>query len=48
MIGFMEVCIFASALAGYINFALLIIIDEKLREIKCETSKLKKEKGGEG
>lgn len=44
---FIEWCIFASAITGYVNFSLLIIIYEKLREIKSETSKLKKEKGGE-
>ena len=47
MNGFMEWCIIASALAGYVNLAFLVIIDNKLREIKREISKLKKEKGCE-
>jgi hypothetical protein len=48
MNGFIEWCIIASALVGYVNWAFLVIIDNKLREIKIETSRLKKEKGGEG
>lgn len=48
MNGFMEWCIIASALAGYVNFAFLVIIDNKLREINREISKLKKEKAGDG
>lgn len=48
MNGFIEWCIIASAIVGYVNFAFLVIIDNKLREIKRDISKLKKEKGGEG
>lgn len=48
MNGFMEWCIIASAVVGYANFAFLVIIDNKLREIKRKISKLKKDKGGEG
>lgn len=48
MNGFVEWCIIASALVGYVNFAFSVIIDNKLREIKREISKLKKQKGGEG
>lgn len=44
MSGFMEWCIVASAIVGYVNLAFLIIIDNKLREIKSEISKLKKRK----
>ena len=44
----MEWCIIASSRAGYVNLAFLVIVDNKLREIKREISKLKKEKGGEG
>lgn len=46
MNGFIEWCIIASALVGYVNSAFLVIIDNKLREIKGEISRLKKEKGG--
>ena len=46
MNGFIEWCIIASAFVGYVNFAFLVIVDNKLREIKRETSSLKKEKGG--
>ena len=46
MNGFEIWCIIASALTGYVNFAFLIIIDNKLRELKREISRLKKEKGG--
>ena len=44
---FIEGCIIASAIVGYVNFSFLVIIDNKLREIKRYMSKLKKEKGGE-
>lgn len=44
---FIEFCIVASAFAGFVNFAFVIIIDNNLREIKREISRLKKEKGGE-
>ena len=47
MNGFIEWCIIASAIVGYANFAFLVIIDNKLREIKRDISKLKKEEGGE-
>lgn len=47
MNGFMEWCIIASAFVGYVNFTFLVIIDNKLCEIKREISKPKKEKGGE-
>ena len=47
MNGFMEWCIISSAVVGYANFAFLVIIDNKLREIKRYMSKLKKEKGGD-
>lgn len=47
MNGFMEWCIIASAVVGYANFAFLVIIDNKLREINRKISKLKKDKGGE-
>ena len=43
---FIEGCIIASAMVGYVNFAFLVIIDNKLREIKRYMSKIKKEKGG--
>lgn len=43
MSDFIEWCIVASAITGYVNFVFLVIIDNKLREIKRETSK---EKGG--
>ena len=46
MNGFIEWCIIASALAGYVNFAFLVIIDNNLREIKRGISRAKKEKGG--
>ena len=44
---FIEGCIIASAMVGYVNFAFLVIIDNKLREIKRYVSKIKKEKGGD-
>ena len=44
---FIEGCIVASAIVGYVNFAFLVTIDNKFREIKRYMSKLKKEKGGE-
>ena len=44
---FIEGCIIASAMVGYVNFAFLVIIDNKLREIKRYMSKIKKEKGGD-
>ena len=47
MNGFITWCIISSALVGYINLAFLLIIDDKLREIKREISKLKKVKGGD-
>lgn len=47
MNGFMELCIVASAITGYVNFAFLVIIGNNLREIKREILRLKKEKGGE-
>ena len=43
---FIEWCIIASVLVCYVNFAFLVIIDNKLREIKIEISRLKTEKGG--
>lgn len=46
MNGIIEWCIIASALTGYVNFAFLVIIDNKLREIKRGTSRAKKAKGG--
>ena len=47
MNGFIEWCIIASVLTGYVNFAFLVIINNNLREIKREISSLKKKKGGE-
>ena len=47
MNNFIEWCIIVSALVGSVNFAFLVIIDNKLCKIKRETSRLKKEKGGE-
>lgn len=44
MNGFIEWCIVASMVAGYFNLAFLVIIDNKLNEIKREILKLKKEK----
>ena len=44
MNGFIEWCIIASTIAGYVNLALLVFIDNNLDEIKREISKLKKEK----
>jgi hypothetical protein len=46
MNGFIEWCIISSLIVGFINFVLLLNIDNKLCEIKREISKLKKEKGG--
>ena len=46
MNGFLEWCIVASAILAYVNFGFLCIIDNKLREIKSEISRLKKQKGG--
>jgi hypothetical protein len=37
-------CLLASAIMGYVNFAFLVIIDNKLKEIKSEIKELKKEK----
>ena len=48
MNGFIAWCIVASMIAGYFNLAFLLIIVNKLCEIKSEISRLKKEKGGEG
>jgi hypothetical protein len=45
---FIEWCITACAIMGFVNFAFLLIIDNKVSEIKREISKLKKKKGGEG
>ena len=36
MNGFMEWCIIASAVVGYANFAFLVIIDNKLRELGAQ------------
>ena len=46
MNGFLELCIIASAIMSYVNLGFLCIIDNKLREIKSEISRLKKQKGG--
>ena len=45
MNNFIEWCIIASAFVGFVNFAFLVIIDDKLREIKRGTSREEKEKG---
>ena len=47
MTDFIEWCIIASAIVGYINYAVLIIIANNLRGIKTEILKLKNQKGGE-
>lgn len=39
-----KVAIAAAAIMGYVNFAYLIIINDKLNEMKAELSRLKKEK----
>ncbi len=46
MNGFIEWCIIASAILGYVNFAFLVIVNNKFCEMKREISRLKKEKGG--
>ena len=40
-------CSIASAVMGFVNFACLTIINDKLSEIKTELLKFKKEKEGE-
>ena len=45
MNGFIEWCITASLIVGFVNFAFLVKIDNKLCEIKREISSSKKEKG---
>lgn len=47
MSGFIEWCIIASTILGFINFAFLVIVDNKFCEIKGEISRLKKEKGSD-
>lgn len=47
MNGFLEWCILFSAIVSYVNLWFLCIIEKKLREIKSEISRLKKQKGGE-
>lgn len=47
MSSFMTLCIIASAFTGFVNFVFLLSIDDELRKIKREISRIKKEKGGE-
>ena len=44
---FVECCVISAAISGIINYAFLVIIADKLREIKIEISRLEKQKGGE-
>ena len=45
MNGFLEWCIICSGLIGFVNYAILLIIESKLNEIKRKISRLEKQKG---